>query len=211
MFVRATDAYFLVPRLLQEKHVKVLHELFQVPALRLNVGNARVIGALVACNARGIVIPGQATEEEVSSLERQLDSAGLAGISVHLIDARDNALGNLVLANDAGCVVSPKLVDHLDALEAALGVPATIFEYAGTDLVGSAGLINNKGGVVHPVASDPEIDVLTRHLRVPVDVSTANCGDPFIGACAAANAHGGVVGRETTGPELQRISEMLEI
>ncbi len=46
-------------------------------------------------------------------------------------------------------------------------------------------------------------------LGVPADIGTINYGGPLVGSGLLANAHGYVVGQETTGPELGRIEDAL--
>lgn len=211
MFTQASDRFFVLPRATPTKLVRRLQEVFSVPCVKYSVAGSRLVGAFTACNSKGLLLPDHVTSEEVASIEEQLDGLGLGNVDVTTVDVLDNALGNLVLVNDHGCVLSPKLAGHEAEVAEALGVDVRVVEFAGTDLVGSAGLVNNLGGCVHPLATDGEIKLLEDALGVPLDVSSVNCGVPFVGACSAANAHGAVVGPETTGPELQRISEMLQV
>ncbi|MHA1733962.1 MAG: translation initiation factor IF-6 [Promethearchaeota archaeon] len=211
MFTSATDRFFIVPSIVKEREVAVLTRVFQVPPVSFNVWNTRLVGALVACNSNGILLPSQVLDEEVVLIRSQLKDLSLDDVRVGTIDSKDNALGNMILANDSGCVVSRRLGAFLDEIEQVLGVPSEVVSFAGTDLLGSAGLVNNNGGVIHPLADDDEIELTAAALKVPIDVSTVGCGIPFVGSCAAANVNGAVVNPETTGPELQRISEMLAL
>jgi translation initiation factor 6 len=82
---------------------------------------------------------------------------------------------------------------------------------AGLNSVGSCGIANNKGCVLHRDASEEELDNFQKILGVNTDVGTANFGSPFLGSCAVANTHGLVAGRSTTGPEITRMMETLEL
>jgi translation initiation factor 6 len=46
---------------------------------------------------------------------------------------------------------------------------------------------------------------------MPVDISTVNCGFPYLRVGMAANSNGAVVGNATTGPEMVRIESSLGI
>ncbi len=211
MFSGATDKFFVAPRELSSKDIQLMEQVFRVPPVLYNVGNARIVGAFTACNSNGIILPPQVLDEEIVEIRAQLKQKNLGNVNVGVIDVKDNALGNLLLVNDHGCIVSSKLKTHLDEIENLLGVPVAIMDFGGSDLVGSAGLVTNVGGVVHPMTTDDEIAQLSDTLKVPLDVSTVGYGIPFVGACAVANSHGAIVDPQTTGPELQRISEMLQL
>jgi translation initiation factor 6 (eIF-6) len=44
-----------------------------------------------------------------------------------------------------------------------------------------------------------------------VDVSTVNRGVPYLGSGAIVNDNSGIFGNECTGPELQRITSVLQL
>ncbi|MDD1776161.1 MAG: hypothetical protein LUP94_02280, partial [Candidatus Methanomethylicus sp.] len=80
---------------------------------------------------------------------------------------------------------------------------------AGLRMPGVSAVVNNKGLVCHPLTTDDEIAELRRIFNIPVDVSTINCGFPYIRVGMTANSKGVVVGQETTGPEMARIESSL--
>jgi len=75
--------------------------------------------------------------------------------------------------------------------------------------VGSAGIVTNKGCLLHRDASGDEIKIVEQILKVNVGIGTANFGSPFVGSCMIANSHGAVVGESTTGAEITRLMETL--
>ena len=74
-------------------------------------------------------------------------------------------------------------------------------------ITGSVARATNKGVLVHPAASEDEIEYIEKLFKTPVDVGTVNNGTQLVGACAVANSKGVMVGLNTTGPELARIEE----
>ena len=48
-------------------------------------------------------------------------------------------------------------------------------------------------------------------MHVPVDIGTVNLGSPYIAIGLVANSNGALVGSETTGPEIVKISHALNI
>jgi len=55
-------------------------------------------------------------------------------------------------------------------------------------------------------------EIIGKTLQVDqVDVSTVNCGSPYLGGGAITNDSEAIFGRESTGPELQRMMEILNL
>ena len=69
----------------------------------------------------------------------------------------------------------------------------------------------NRVVVVHPRATDREVERLAATLKVPVHRSTANFGVPIVGACLAANSRGLLVGRPTTPVEIVHLQEGFQL
>ena len=65
----------------------------------------------------------------------------------------------------------------------------------------------NKGVLLHPSASQEDIKLVEKILKVPADIGTVNNGTSLVGACAVATTKGVIVSLNTTGPELARIEE----
>ena len=80
---------------------------------------------------------------------------------------------------------------------------------ANSPLVGAVAVATNRGLAAHPMASEEELIFLRELFKVPVDVSTVNCGSPYLRIGVVANSHGAVVGSETTGPEMARLEVAL--
>mgnify|MGYP003321899259 CR=1 FL=1 len=55
----------------------------------------------------------------------------------------------------------------------------------------------------------PEVKLIEEILGVPPMVGTVAFGSPYVGAGLAASNNGVIAGRETTGPELNRIEDAL--
>ncbi len=72
-------------------------------------------------------------------------------------------------------------------------------------VVGSAGVVTSKGGLLHVEATEEEVKSLSSFFKVNLDVGTVNFGSAFIRSGMVANSHGILVGSSTTGPEILRI------
>jgi len=108
-------------------------------------------------------------------------------------------------------IISSKIEDARDAIQEALKVPVEVLDFAESDLPGSCGIANNKGVIVHPLISEQEAEKIAKVMQVEIDVSTVNCGKPYVGGGMIVNDYGAIFGRETTGPEIQRVIEVLQL
>lgn len=197
-----TDKIVLLPRHFSVRE-KVVLDALGVRAVRTSIDNSSLIGVLTAGNSNGLVTSNLLEVGE----ERFLSERGL---KVARVPDKYNAMGNLVLANDRGALVSPDLsADALELISEILGVPTHLGTIAGIKNVGAAGVATNKGALVHPDASSEELKAAEEILQVPVDVGTACGGVKYVGVCMIANSHGAIVGETTTGPELGRIDSAL--
>ena len=61
--------------------------------------------------------------------------------------------------------------------------------------------------MVHPMATEKELEWISGGLKVHSDIGTVNRGVPYVSTGILVNSKGCVTGEETTGPELVRISQ----
>ncbi|MBR9707718.1 MAG: translation initiation factor IF-6, partial [Candidatus Diapherotrites archaeon] len=146
-----------------------------------------------------------------SSSLSELDGLRELGVKIEVISSEQNALGNLISCNDTGCVASDFLKDQKKDIEKALGVDVKLLKVAGLDIVGSCIACNNKGFLINPNASSSEFNIVKKALGVDGAASTANYGDVFVSHSILANSNGVLVGSLTTGPELMRVIEGLNV
>jgi len=202
-FALATDKATIVGDSFTKIPEKEMLEALHVKIVRANVDHSPLVGILAAGNSKGVVIPdlvGGSEEDLQEKLPQEVVS----------IPCKYTALGNLILVNDYGALVSPDLNERVvKRLRETLGVPIRKGTIAGLKNVGGAGVATNKGALLHPDASEQEIEVAEDVLGVPADVGTALGGIKYLGVCMVANSHGALVGETTTGAELGRIERTL--
>ena len=204
VYFRAGEAHAVAPPSAPGSIERELERVLGVRVVRTNVGDSEVVGALVALNSHGVVVGDELDPGERRTLE------AIAPVTV--VRQRLNAMGNNVLANDAGALVHPEFSnDAVDAIGRALRVPVRRSTLAGLGTVGMAGLATNRGVVVHPKTTEREAALATEVLGVPVHRSTANFGVPIVGACVVANSRGLVIGRPTTPVEIVHLQEGLQV
>jgi len=204
VYLRVGERHALVPPSTPAPLEREIGRLFGVSVHRTTVRDAEILGAMVAATSHGVAVGDEIDRTERRALERWGP--------VTVVPGRYNALGNNVLANDAGALVHPEFSDEaVERIGRALGVPAERGTLAGLGTVGMAGVATNRGVVVHPRTSPKEAEVIEAVLKVPLHRSTANFGVPIVGACVIANSRALVVGRPTTPVELVHLQDGLQI
>jgi translation initiation factor 6 len=201
-----TDRMLIVPPQVSEPKARKLEEWLKVKALRTTIGESVLIGALACANSKGIVLPHFVRDREIKSIKSALD------INVIVMETKRTAYGNLVLTNDYGAIVDPRLKrEDVAKIENTLGVEAVPCEIAGMPYVGSLAAATNKGMLVHPMIKEEEQKVLKDVLNVQLDMGTVNCGIPYVATGLRANKYGAVAGSITTGPEIFIIENALDL
>ena len=205
VFGRASDRIALVAHSVPEPVRLEVQRALGVEVRTLAIGGSGIVGSVVAMNSHGAVVADFADDEEVKALE------GL-GLKVGRVAGKFNAAGNNILVNDRAAFLNPDFSKAAESLVAdVLGVPVERGTLAGLKTVGSAAAVTNKGLLAHPKTSDEELDLLEKLFKVEADIGTVNHGAPFIGAGVLANSNGAVAGTLTTGPELNRIENALDL
>ncbi|MEB3780501.1 MAG: translation initiation factor IF-6 [Desulfurococcales archaeon] len=201
VYMHASDAYALVVDDVTNKDVRLIQDVLNVEVVHTTISGTRLIGVMAAGNSNGILLPSTALEEEIKQIKKHLSD-----INIGIIQSRNNALGNLIVANDRAAIIYPHFEDDaLRTIRDVLGVEVIKRSIAGIPTVGSVLVVTNKGGLVHPDAEEEEIKSLSEIFKVPILTGTVNFGVSFVRIGLVANSHGAIVGEETQGPEIARI------
>ncbi|MCD6402708.1 MAG: translation initiation factor IF-6 [Candidatus Aenigmarchaeota archaeon] len=198
----ASDEVCLLGSTLFKKYGERIEAVLKVPVKPLSVGGTSLVGLFVVMNSNGLLLPKIVTEEELKIVEK-------LGLRYAIIESKYTALGNLILCNDKGAVVSPLLKKQKKIVEETLGVKAKIGTVAQLSIVGSCGVATNKGCLLHRDVMEEEMGIVEKTLGVNADIGTVNFGTPFVKSGLIANSNGFVVGKMTTGPEIVRVDEAL--
>jgi len=202
----ATDTILIVPPQVPKTKAQKLGEWLKAKVVITTIGESVLVGALACANSSGIVLPHFMKEEEIAAIK------SASNINITVMETKNTAYGNLILANDHGAVVDPRLKKgDVAKIEDTLGVEAVSGEIAGLPYVGSLATATNKGVLVHPLLREEEQKILKDVLKVPVDVGTVNCGIPYVATGLIGNTFGAVAGFMTTGPEMFIIGHALDL
>ena len=202
----ATDRMVIVPPQVSKTKMQKLEEWLGTKLIFTTIGESVLVGALACANSNGIVLPHFTQGEEVNAIKSALD------INITVMETKRTAYGNLILANDYGAIVHPRLrKEDMTKIEDTLGVGVVPGEIAGLPYVGSLATATNKGVLAHPLLREEEQKILEDVLKVHIDVGTVNCGIPYVATGLIGNTLGAVAGFMTTGPELFIIGHALDL
>ena len=200
----AVGRFMFHPPELGERAREQLEEVLGLELASLTIGGSGLLGSLVSGNSRGMAVADLATPDDIDVLTSYGD--------VVVMESTVNAAGNLLLVNEHGALASPVVPEEgLELLADVLGGPVLAGTIAGHETVGSVAVANSRGAVLHPDATEAEAEITAAALDVRPMVGTVCFGSPFIGAGMVASDIGAWVGTGTTGPELNRIEDALDL
>jgi len=206
VYLLATEKMVIVPKFVSIKKAERMAEWLKVKLVHTNIGGSILVGVLACANSNGILLPHFVKDEEIEAIKAVFDG------NVTVMETKKTAYGNMVLANDYGAIVDPRLKQsEIRKISDTLGVEAVPGEIAQLPYVGSLAVATNKGVLAHPLLKDSERKLLEDVLKVPVDVGTVNCGIPYVSTGLICNSHAAIAGSLTTGPEMFIIGHALGV
>ncbi|MCE7749154.1 MAG: translation initiation factor IF-6 [Candidatus Heimdallarchaeota archaeon] len=206
VFALSTEDFSIVPYSVKESSLKVISDTLSVKVIQTTIANSVLVGTMIVGNSKVIFVPQNIKEKEYKILEESLsDQTKLVELN-----SKYTALGNLIVMNDKGAIVSDMLEKNAQKqIQDELNIEITVGNLLGSPLVGSIAMSTNRGALVHPLLSEEEIKEIASILRVKADVCTINRGIPYPRVGIIANSKGAVIGTDSTGPESMRIFEVL--
>ena len=156
-------------------------------------------GLFAAGNSRGIIVSKHLTKDEIAHMK--------SITKVLILDTSYTAIGNLVLMNDNGIIISPLLRKHKKEIAEFFSFPCEISKIAGIAVVGSVAVATNSGCLVHPKIKNTEKKLIEDTLKVPTTIGSVSFGSPFVKSGLIANSKGAIVSDKSSGFELGNVSE----
>ena len=183
LFGLATDSYCLLPKNLKDSIVDEIKNALKVPVYQVNIYNTHLIGMFCAGNESTLLIPNVLWDHEIKELNK------IKNLKVVILETKHTALGNNLAFHKDKCLISSNMEKSVIEKLKDLGFKIKILEIAENSTVGSCIAITNKGFLLHRDAEN--LKEIEKFLELKGDIGTVN------------------LGKETTGPELQRIDESL--
>jgi len=210
IYAYANDKLLVVPPGIGRDDVDEMNSVLKATRIEVKIAGTILNGVFIAGNNNAIILPHIIFEEELEHIKRTIREQNL-DVEVVVSESKYTALGNLILCNSYGCIVSPLLEENeVRRLEDFLGVEVIKARLVNLDVPGSVAAINDQGGVIHPDASEDDLKIIRDIMKVTVEHSTVNGGMPYVKSGLLANNKGVVVGGNTTGPEVLRIKAGFE-
>ncbi len=205
-YATATDKNVFIGRGVTHHALNAVCAALDVKPIEFSIADTDMIGVFARANSNGIVLSGMIEEREVAELKRQSD------INICVLKSSLNAVGNNILANDRVAIVNPDYDSvAAKAIGDALGVEVLREIIGGFKTTGASNILTNKGLIINNRATDQQKEKVDKATGFQSESSTANTGSLSIGLGVLANSNGIVAGDETTGYELARIMQALEL
>ncbi len=201
IYTKANNDFVFIPRGFAQTKTENLAKYLQTDYLITSIANTRLLGILMVLNNHGILLPKTCSQEEIKNLKKGTD------LNIKILNAKHNALGNLICANDKGGIISPVIdKEHLREIEDVLDIEVLQKKIAGYNQVGAIMTATNQGGVIHPEADEKDISVFSNILGINIEPATVNGGIPYLSSGILANSNAVVVGTLTNGPEIMMLT-----
>jgi len=208
VYLNGNNSRIFHPPTLLKSTLKKFRNTFEEPLSPLTINNSNLLGVYMVSNESGVIVPELIRDDELSLLRNTVNDE----MNIGVLKSIDNAYGNLILCNDKGAIISTFIKNNKKEIEDILNVETVVYEFANSKLPGSISLANNHGCVVTPLANDDEIEFISSILKVDeIDVSTINRGTPYLSSGAVINDKSGIFGINSTGPEMMRLSNVLNL
>ncbi len=197
----ATDDYCLLGLEPNKKILKQIKKTLKTNIKFSTIAGTELSGIFIAGNKNGIILPKIIEDHELKNLKK-------LGLNLEIIKSRQTALGNLILCNDKGCLISEKLKRFKKKISDALDCEVDTGKIINLDIIGSVATASNKGCLCHREAREEEMVKIEEILKVKVDVGTVGYGSPFIRSGLIVNSKGVIFSELSTGPEIGRFEEV---
>lgn len=184
---------------------KTVSQVLDTDTVELTIGSAHVLGSMLALSNSKALVSDFITDDELGILRDYIE--------VELYTGTLTAVGNNILMNDRAALVNPDFTDaEVEFIGEFFGLKVMRGTIAGLKVVGSAAVVTNRGVLTHPKITKEEKKMLQEVFGFDeIAIGTCNFGVPYIGACMVANDKGALVGERSTGIEINRIEDALDL
>lgn len=195
----ATENCCYLPEEIPIGQVQNISEALDTPVKKTSFYNSFMLGLFSAGNSKYLFVPEVVSDREIKNLDKE----------VVRLEGSFTTLGNLILCNDKGCVLSPYLRDKKQFFEEKLKLKTEAITISDLPFPGALAVVTNHGGVVHEKCKDTELDILEKTFGVKFKRCAFYEGFP--GAEILANSKGLIVPKSLRGQALAEIQEGLKV
>lgn len=177
--------------------------------IRVTIAGCKTVGCMTVGNSRGLIVPSNITDEELSHLRNSLPE----NIVIQRVEERLSALGNVISCNDSVALVHPDVDrETMEIIEDVLKVDAFPKCIGKEVLVGQYCVLNNHGALVKSGdTTKAEIDELADLLSLNVSAATINRGKDQLAAGICLNDYAAIIGIHSTSHEMNHIVKVCNL
>jgi translation initiation factor 6 len=206
IYTKCNDDFVFLPNGFATSKAKNLSEFLKVDYTFTSIANTRLLGPLMVVNNKGILLPRNSLDEELSHLKKS------TGLNVDILETKHTAIGNLISVNDKGGIMSPIIPNEfVKKVEDVLGIEVVQKRIAGYHQAGAMTVATSNGGIIHPDTEEDDIKIFSEILGVELEPATINGGTPYLASGILANNKSLVVGTLTNGPELVMLTRAFRV
>jgi len=195
----ATENVCYLPTEITKKQIKKIAETLNVVVKKASFYNSSLLGLFSVANSKYLFVPEIVSDAELEFVDKKVIK--LTGVFT--------TLGNLILCNDKGCILSPYLAEKKYFFENELKLKTEITTISDLPFPGIFATVTNRAGIVHKNCKDAEIEILEKTLGV--EFKRLEFYEGFTGAEILANTKGLIAPKTLKGQELAEIQDGLKI
>ncbi|MGA1821015.1 MAG: translation initiation factor IF-6 [Thermoplasmatota archaeon] len=213
VFCRLIGDIAVVPLDVSDEFAKLLETSLDIRTVRATLGGTNLHGSLISAGSAGMIVPYFFNETDIrKAFEKEGVTEITDSIRIAISDDPTTSWGNNVLLSERAALINPDLTEEsADLVRDTFDVEVERGTIAGVKTVGSVASLNSRGMVVHPKATNEDMARLTDLFGIDVKISTANFGSPYLGASIIANDRGALIGNKSSGVEVNRIEDTLDL
>ncbi len=195
------DDICLVPTGCKEETIKIIKDELNVSIHSCLINDSFLIGSFCKGNENGLITSNTMESKKIEKITSK---------KTICLNSKLNAIGNNILINDTSCLVHPDFSDRaIKKIEDILKVDVLRGTIGGIKTVGMAGFVTNKGLLVNSKIESHEFEKLERLFNIKPSICSVNKGSYMVGSAILFNTNGCLIGKDTTGYELGKISDGL--
>lgn len=209
LMIYANDKFALVPKMIDQKTIKIIKDILKVPCYKVSVAGTPLIGVFLNGTADKILVPEITFDKELEELHKIGKEHGVKFIK---FESELTCLGNNMLISNEKALLNPDYnKDEVKEVEKLLKIKAKTAIIAEIEIVGATVVINHnkKKALVHREASDKDIKLIEKTFEVKVETGSVNMGSPYIKSGIVCNKNGFLIGTESGGPEITNADQGL--
>ncbi|MBR9702962.1 translation initiation factor IF-6, partial [Candidatus Woesearchaeota archaeon] len=176
LFGFVTHGQFLCGAKLRTKQRKLFEEVLGAKYRRVRIAGTDLPGVMLVGNSKRMLIPGIVFDMEIDIIDQ-------AEIPYAIFNTQLTCLGNNIVCNDDGAVVSTEFSEgEVKKISELLGVPVAQSDIAGLTTPGAVIVVHGTKAIIHKDASEAEVKLVEKTLKVDVSPATVNLGGSHLRA-----------------------------